>query len=100
MYLQLSVVTLLLNVKVKLGDFVNSPLVKAECEDGGVDSKRLKVTEANCPTSVNSVVDQKHTSWTFTLPEGLALIEASASGCASTSFVSSCKSAQSCSVVL
>ena len=31
---------LLLNVKVKLGDFV-SGLIKAECEDRGVDSKWL-----------------------------------------------------------
>ena len=38
--LQLSIVTLLLNVEVKLGD-LNGLLVKAECEDRGVDSKWL-----------------------------------------------------------
>lgn len=32
---------LFLNVKVKLGDLVNGLLVKAECEDRGVDSKWL-----------------------------------------------------------
>ena len=49
--------------------------------------------ETNRLTSVNSVVDQRHISWTFTLPVGMFLIEASASGCTPTPFILNCKSA-------
>ena len=85
----------LLDSKAKLRDFENGLLVKAEAKiDVSNPSSSfldlgVVVTETKQPTPVNSPVDLRHTSYTFTFPDGLAQVEASPLPCSTSALLAS-----------